>query len=77
MTAGSRGFRLLIGGKLGRHPRLATELPGLYDADQVLGMVKWCVRYYKLHSRSGERFAELVEKAGPDFFDLLRAEALP
>jgi len=77
MTAGSRGFRLLIGGKLGRHPRLATELPGLYDADQVLGMVQWCVRYYKLHSRSGERFAELVEKAGPDFFDLLRAEALP
>jgi len=72
---GERGYRLLIGGKLGRHPRLATELPGLYDADQVLGMVKWCVRYYKQHSRGGERFAELVEKAGPEFFDLCRAEA--
>ena len=70
---GERGYRLLIGGKLGRHPRLATELPGLYDADQVLGMVKWCVRYYKQHSRCGERFAELVEKAGPEFFDVLAA----
>jgi len=70
-----RGYRLLIAGKLGRHPRLATELPGLYDADQVLKVVKWCVRYYKLHSRGGERFAELVEKAGREFFDLLRAGA--
>ncbi|MFO7985328.1 MAG: 4Fe-4S binding protein [Desulfatiglandaceae bacterium] len=73
---GSRGYRLLIGGKLGRHPRLATEIEGIYDADQVLRAVKWCVRYYKQHSRNGERFAELVEKSGPAFFDLLTAEAL-
>jgi len=71
-----RGYRLLIAGKLGRHPRLATELPGLYDADQVLEVVKWCVRYYKLNSRGGERFAEIVEKAGRDFFDLLTSEGL-
>jgi anaerobic sulfite reductase subunit C len=71
ITSGTRGYRLLIGGKLGRHPRLATELSGLYDADQVLGVVKWCIRYYKQHSRAGERFAELVEKAGPEFFDHL------
>jgi dissimilatory sulfite reductase (desulfoviridin) alpha/beta subunit len=73
---GKRGYRLLVGGKLGRHPRLAIELPGVYDTDQVLRMVKWCVRYYKQHSRDGERFAELVEKAGPEFFDRLTAEAL-
>lgn len=72
----SRGYRLLIGGKLGRHPRLATEIEGIYDAEQVLRVVKWCVRHYKQHSRNGERFAELVEKTGPAFFDLLTAEAL-
>jgi len=76
IAACSQGYRLLIGGKLGRHPRLATELPGLYDADQVLEVVKWCVRHYKQHSRGGERFAELVEKAEPEFFDLLTADAL-
>lgn len=70
-----RGYRLLIGGKLGRHPRLAKELPGLYDADTVRRLVKWCIRYYKEHSSGGERFAVLVEKAGAEFFDLLLAEA--
>jgi anaerobic sulfite reductase subunit C len=32
LTEGKKGFRLQVGGKLGRHPRLATELPGIYDA---------------------------------------------
>jgi len=72
---GMRGYRLLIGGKLGRHPRLAMELPGLYDADTVLHLVKWCVQYYKRYSSGGERFAAMVEKAGAEFFDLLLAEA--
>jgi dissimilatory sulfite reductase (desulfoviridin) alpha/beta subunit len=61
---GKRGYRLLIGGKLGRHPKLGKELPGLYDADEALQIIKWCARYYKQHSRGGERFAALVEKAG-------------
>jgi dissimilatory sulfite reductase (desulfoviridin) alpha/beta subunit len=70
-----QGYRLLIGGKLGRHPRLGTELPGLYDADTVRHLIRWCVQYYKQHSSGGERFAALVEKAGPEFFDILAAEA--
>jgi len=70
-----QGYRLLMGGKLGRHPRLATQLTGLYDADTVRHLVKWCVRYYKAHSSGGERFAALVQKAGAEFFDLLLAEA--
>lgn len=72
---GELGYRLLIGGKLGRHPRLGAELPGLYDADTVRHLIRWCVQYYKQHSSGGERFAALVEKAGPEFFDLLAAEA--
>jgi dissimilatory sulfite reductase (desulfoviridin) alpha/beta subunit len=75
ITCGERGYRLLIGGKLGRHPRLARELPGIYGADTVLALIKWCVRYYKAHSMDGTRFAALVESAGPDFFDEMRAAA--
>ena len=76
IASGNRGYRLLIGGKLGRHPRLATELQGLYDRDQVLRVLKWCVRYYKGHSKGGERFAEVVEKAGPSFFTQVKTEVL-
>ncbi|MDZ7831734.1 MAG: 4Fe-4S binding protein [Desulfobacterales bacterium] len=75
ITCERRGYRILIGGKLGRHPRLARELPGVYDADTVIHLVKWCVKYYKHHSSGGTRFAALVENAGPDFFDDLQAAA--
>ena len=75
ITQGRQGYRVLIGGKLGRHPRLASVLPGIYDADAVLHLVKWCVRYHKKHSTGGTRFAALVEKAGSEFFDDLQAAA--
>ncbi len=66
LAADRTGFRVLLGGKLGRHPRLARELPGIYSADQVLQIVGDCLAFYKAHSRRGERFAELMTDA---FFD--------
>lgn len=53
------GFRVLLGGRLGRHPRLALEVKGLHSCKQVLKLVQSCVNYYKTHSRSGQRFSHL------------------
>ena len=58
--AGQTGYRVMIGGKLGRHPRLATELPGIYDAKTVFLIVKWCVDEYREKSTRGKRFASIV-----------------
>lgn len=58
------GYQVLLGGKLGRHPRLAQPLPGLYDADTVIEIVKWCIDEYMARSRGGMRFAELVAEGG-------------
>jgi dissimilatory sulfite reductase (desulfoviridin) alpha/beta subunit len=55
------GFRILLGGRLGRHPRLALEMPGLYSRKQVLAIVETCLTYYKTHSRNGERFSHLFD----------------
>jgi dissimilatory sulfite reductase (desulfoviridin) alpha/beta subunit len=55
---GLTGFRVLLGGKLGRHPRLAKELSGIYNEENVIEIVKACIRFYKEHNRQGERFAE-------------------
>ena len=62
------GYRVLIGGKLGRHPRLARELPGIYDADTVVRMIDDFVAFYKTHSRGGQRFAQLLTDADIDAF---------
>ncbi len=56
------GYRVLLGGKLGRHPRLAEELPEVYSETRVLDIIRQCIKYYKANSKNGERFAELVAK---------------
>ncbi len=64
LAGGRRGYRVQVGGKLGRHPALALEFPGLYDEDETLGIVAACLAFYKARSRRGERFAEIVQAAG-------------
>jgi dissimilatory sulfite reductase (desulfoviridin) alpha/beta subunit len=56
------GFRILLGGRLGRHPRLALEMSGLYSSGQVLSTVDSCLAYYKTHSRNGKRFSRLFTR---------------
>ena len=67
---GKTGFRVLLGGKLGRHPRLARELPGIYEKNEVIEIVQTCINFYKEHSKHGERFSEIFKDA--DFEDFLR-----
>jgi anaerobic sulfite reductase subunit C len=62
----TRGYRVLVGGKLGRHPRLARELPGIHDPEKTLEIVKKCLDFYQEHCRPGERFGEILERTGID-----------
>ena len=65
-----KGFRVQLGGRLGRHPRLARELPGIFSEDRVVEIVQECLRFYKNRSRHGERFAHLLQDS--DFEDFSR-----
>ena len=58
------GYRVLLGGKLGRHPRLATELPVIFPAEKIPGVIDACLDYYTSHCRQGERLGEILEKRG-------------
>jgi anaerobic sulfite reductase subunit C len=71
LAMGQKGFRVQLGGKLGRHPRLARELPGIYSVDEVVEIVKKCIQFFKKNSRSGERFAEIFGEA--DFENMVEA----
>ncbi|AOY56782.1 nitrite and sulfite reductase 4Fe-4S binding domain protein [Desulfococcus multivorans] len=55
-----RGYKILLGGKLGRHPRLASEIPGLFSEDEVVIVLEACIDFYKKNSRNGRRFADLL-----------------
>jgi anaerobic sulfite reductase subunit C len=65
-----KGFRIQLGGKLGRHPRLAKEISGLFSEEEVLDIVKKCIDFYKQNSTAGKRFAEIYCDSG-----FLKAEA--
>ena len=56
---GKKGYRVQVAGKLGRHPQLAKELPGIFDQEEVVNIVKDCIDIYKKNSLHGERFAEI------------------
>lgn len=58
------GFRVMIGGKLGRHPRLATELPGVHPSREVLRILEQCLALRKGCQSQGKRFADLFAAYG-------------
>ncbi len=62
IMAGEKGFRVQLGGRLGRHPRLGLELPGILTEDQVLEVLDNALRFYKNRSQKGERFSRLLEE---------------
>lgn len=55
-----RGYRILVGGRLGRHPRLGTELPGIYDETKALEVVRRIVSWYLSNAKAGERLADVL-----------------
>jgi len=64
LSAGQTGYRIIVGGKLGRHPRLAREMPGIHGEGQTLRLIGLCLDHYQQHCREGERFGEILEGTG-------------
>jgi len=60
LMAETSGFRVQLGGRLGRHPRLAMEIPGIHGEEEVLNIVRKCICFFKEKSLHGERFSSLL-----------------
>ncbi len=66
IEAAREGFRILVGGKLGRHPQLGMELEGIHSLDDALRIVERCLDLYLAQNQKGERFGEIVNRIGPE-----------
>ncbi len=60
-------FRVMIGGKLGRHPRFADDLIDFADETEVLRALDICIDAILTEERE-KRFGSLVERLGIDEF---------
>jgi dissimilatory sulfite reductase (desulfoviridin) alpha/beta subunit len=55
------GFRILLGGRLGRHPRLGIPLPGLYTADAAEALLLSVLAFWKSGTGPVERFSRMLQ----------------
>ncbi len=57
-----RGYKVLAGGKLGRHPMLAIEITNFATSDEVLSLFTMILRLYKKLSVAGERLGAIFQR---------------
>ncbi len=66
ITEKAAGYRILVGGKLGRHPRLGSKLPGIFSPEDVDRIVSACAGIFLAEGTGDERFGDLMERLGMD-----------
>lgn len=64
LTTLRKGYRVLVGGKLGRRPRLGQVLYPLIDDKGLADSFKASLDFYLQERRPRERFGGLVERTG-------------
>lgn len=65
-----KGYRIILGGRLGRHPRLGIELPEIFSEGETISIFKWCLDFYIRNSIDGKRFSHIF--TDNDFQELRR-----
>lgn len=59
-----KGFSVLVGGRLGRHPRFGVRVIEMTDEEGVLLALRAAARAYIREGRPGERFGDLADRLG-------------
>ncbi|MHB8836995.1 MAG: 4Fe-4S dicluster domain-containing protein [Candidatus Methylomirabilia bacterium] len=73
MAEKARGFRVFVGGKLGRVPFLGQPVFGvLTGTEEILAVIEEALEFFRLHGRARERFGDTLQRVG---FEALEAYA--
>ncbi len=64
LVRGEEGYRIMVGGKLGRRPRLASEIAGVFSMDETFTLINQLLDLYVKNNTRGERFGEILERVG-------------
>ena len=66
-TAKRTGYTLLLGGTLGKKPRLGTRAKELIETrEELLGHVENAFKFYLAHGKKKERFGHTLDRIGLD-----------
>lgn len=60
ISPGAQRYRIVLGGRLGRHPRLGRELHTRLDSASVITLAGRCLEVYRQHMLPGRRFSDIL-----------------
>ena len=69
LSPSTSGYRVQVGGKLGRHPRLAEELSCISSRQEVLHILANCLQLHQEYYLPGVRFGQVVSEQGVERID--------
>ena len=64
----SKGYSVFLGGKVGRHPRLATKVTSFSDEEEVFDIIEETVRVFQDKGLRKERLGALIDRIGLSMF---------
>jgi anaerobic sulfite reductase subunit C len=62
LVEGEKGYRIQLGGKLGRHPQLGWEWPGFHSEEDLLAVLDRTLDHYQKYNERGERLGEVLRR---------------
>lgn len=64
MRVSRAGLRIVVGGRLGRHPRLAQDLGKIFNKEQVISVLDSMLKLHEEGVSQGKRLGLILEQKG-------------
>lgn len=71
LVPGEAGWRVLVGGRLGRHPRLGREVARVSSIEGAVALVRGVVDLWAQEGRADERVGHLLDRLAPGRDEIL------
>ncbi len=63
-----KGYKIFVGGKIGRHPLLGKELTNAKSPQEAVEIFRNIINWSKKNTKIGERFGDCIERVGFENF---------
>ena len=69
-----KGYKIFVGGKIGKHPKLGKELTDAKSPEEAVAIFRKIINWSKKNTKIGERFGDCLERVGFEKFrkDIIR-----
>lgn len=63
-----KGYKIFVGGKIGKHPKLGRELAIVKSPEETVALFRKIIDWSKKNTNIGERFGDCLDRVGFDNF---------